>query len=532
MIATYRNSKKERVQLDVKLGDGGEGEVYAVAGNAKQAAKIWRPSNPANISIRFKKVRIMMQNRPVVLNGGGSLFIRQHTPFAWPEDVLYDNGEGVGFLMPKIDTGSFREIFRYYHPLEQKELELERNAEYERQDFLLMARNLAETVGWIHQAGYVIGDINEKNVLANDQAQVVIIDCDSMQVENSDTNETYLCTVGRPEYMPPWSALGAKRTANDDRFGLAVFIFKLMMRGLHPYQISSTRPETKDKIKLGHFPYRDNNSRSPRISETTRQFKENWQSMEPNLRRCFREAFAPDYKSMRPSPDEWVDELDYIINPSSTGNSRQTERRLQDAKQQLQDSEQKRQSAERRLQEVDRQLQDSEQKRQSAERRLQEVDRQLQDSEQKRQSAERRLQEVDRQLKSADHERTNAGQQREYERLARNQAGQRLEEMARQLVGEQQERVNAEQRLADAQLGRTNAEQQLATAEQRLADAQQQLTDEKQRRVTTEQRLESERQNWRKREKLVRWTTDLIAFFAGAGVAITTILFVIWVWQL
>ena len=490
MIATYRNSKKERVKLDVKLGDGGEGEVYAVAGNAKQAAKIWRPSNPANISVRFKKVRIMMQNRPVVRNGGGSLFIRQHTPFAWPEDVLYDNGEGVGFLMPKIDTGSFREIFRYYHPLEQKELELERNAEYERQDFLLMARNLAETVGWIHQAGYVIGDINEKNVLANDQAQVVIIDCDSMQVENSDTNETYLCTVGRPEYMPPWLALGAKRTANDDRFGLAVLIFKLIMRGLHPYQISSTRPETKDKIKLGHFPYRDNNSRSPRISETTRQFKENWQSMEPNLRRCFREAFAPDYKSMRPSPDEWVDELDYIINPSSTGNSRQTERRLQDAKQQLQDSEQK------------------------------------------RQSAERRLQEVDRQLKSADHERTNAGQQREYERLARNQAGQRLEEMARQLVGEQQERVNAEQRLADAQLGRTNAEQQLATAEQRLADAQQQLTDEKQRRVTTEQRLESERQNWRKREKLVRWTTDLIAFFAGAGVAITTILFVIWVWLL
>ena len=364
MIATYRNSKNEPVKLDVKLGGGGEGEVYAVAGNAKQVAKIWKPSNPANISTqrtlaqeRSEKIRIMMQKRPVVRNGGGSLFVRQHTPFAWPEDVLYDfNSKGVGFLMPKIDTGSFREIFRYYNLEEQKKLEKERNAKYERQDLLLMARNLAETVGWIHQAGYVIGDINEKNVLANDQAQVVIIDCDSMQVENPATNETYLCTVGRSDYTPPGLALGAKRTANDDRFGLAVLIFKLIMRGKHPYQISSNRPETKDKIRLDHFPYRDN---TLHISKTMRQFKENWQSMEPNLRRCFREAFAPDYKSTRPCPAEWMERLDYIIKPPSTETSQSMERRLQEVEQQLEYERLARHQAGQCLEKVRRQLADA-----------------------------------------------------------------------------------------------------------------------------------------------------------------------------
>ena len=245
-MVTYRNSKNEMVRLGSKLGGGGEGNVYSIDGNAEQAAKIWESLHSASpatqgASVMSEKIKIMMRNRPTIPeHSSGGLFIKPHTPFAWPEEALYgSDGEIAGYLMPRIDLSSFRDIFRYYIPKERQELEQARGSEYRRQDFLVMARNLSEAFYRIHQAGYVISDVNDKNVLANDQAQVVIIDCDSMQVTNPDTSETYLCTVGRPEYTSPRLPLGTERTTNDDCFGLAVLIFKLLMRGLHPYSISN-----------------------------------------------------------------------------------------------------------------------------------------------------------------------------------------------------------------------------------------------------------------------------------------------------
>lgn len=389
---------------------GGEGKVYAVTGNDRLAAKIWDPPNPNETDSakrksqeraaqeRPAKIEIMLRNRPMVTTRGGNLFVKPPPPFAWPEDALYGpDGRIVGFLMPKIDMDSFREIFDYHHPQVRNKLETERNKKYKSQDLLGMARNLAETVDRVHRAGYVIGDINDKNVLANDRAQIVIIDCDSMQVENPATGETYLCTVGRPEYMPPRLKIDAERTVNDDHFGLAVLIFQLLMRGLHPYQISNPKAETTmDKIRLGIFPYKDpGNSRH--ISPVAHQFKENWSRMEPNLRRCFREAFAPDYKSMRPSAAEWVDELDRTINPRAAGNSL---------------------------------------------------------------AMERRVQESDRQLAVAQRERDAARQQLDNERVARNQAGQALQEIQQQLEDERHGRAEAEKRLnAKEQLARKQASQ-------------------------------------------------------------------------
>src|SRR5436190_456514 len=76
--------------------------------------------------------------------------------------------------------------------------------------------------------GYVVGDVNETNVLVNAAAAVFLLDLDSVQVHVAATGKTYLCRVGKAEFTPPellrrpgnGSFAAQARTEIHDRFGL------------------------------------------------------------------------------------------------------------------------------------------------------------------------------------------------------------------------------------------------------------------------------------------------------------------------
>ena len=54
---------------------------------------------------------------------------------------------------------------------------------------LRIARNLAISLHALHHAGYVVGDLNESNILvARSNTFVTLIDCDSMQVHDPRTH--------------------------------------------------------------------------------------------------------------------------------------------------------------------------------------------------------------------------------------------------------------------------------------------------------------------------------------------------------
>ena len=53
----------------------------------------------------------------------------------------------------------------------------------------------------LHERGYVVGDVNESNILVNRGALVTLIDTDSFQVRSAE--QVYRCRVGKPEYTPP-----------------------------------------------------------------------------------------------------------------------------------------------------------------------------------------------------------------------------------------------------------------------------------------------------------------------------------------
>jgi serine/threonine protein kinase len=126
---------------------------------------------------------------------------------------------------------------------------------------LRTARNLARAVRSVHSRGYVIGDVNESNVLVADDAIVTLVDTDSFQVNDGTT--VYRCTVGKPEYTPPelqgMSFRDVDRSVEHDLFGLGVLIYQLLMEGTHPFGGVFTgqgeAPELQDRIKAGHFPH-------------------------------------------------------------------------------------------------------------------------------------------------------------------------------------------------------------------------------------------------------------------------------------
>ena len=219
-MRSFTDLQGEEAGLGRCLGQGGEGAVYSVANRPGCVAKIYarRPDEHAS-----RKLSAMVQL--------GTEELR--TLAAWPQNLLHDarTGSVVGFLMPRIDL--HHEIHKLYGPADRKLAFPDAGWAF----LARAARNLAAAFDAVHRHGHVIGDVNQGNVVVSRQATVRLIDCDSFQITH--LGRTYPCRVGVPLFTPP-ELQGRKldevvRTAEHDRFGLAVLIFHLLFMGRHPF---------------------------------------------------------------------------------------------------------------------------------------------------------------------------------------------------------------------------------------------------------------------------------------------------------
>ncbi len=248
-----RQSNNQRIIVPdtASLGVGGEARVYAVPPDNRFAAKIYHRANPA----QARKLAVMVANPP-----DDPMTAQGHISIAWPTDVLtrmYGDQGFAGFLMPRVSD--MRPLFNIYNPSTRRlELPLFNYLYLHR-----AARNVASAFRALHGRGYVIGDVNESNILVMETALVTLVDTDSFQVRDAQNGVTYRCPVGKPEFTPP--ELQGKnfrqvdRSAESDRFGLAVLIFQLLMEGAHPfsgiYQGEDDPPPYETRIRAGHYTY-------------------------------------------------------------------------------------------------------------------------------------------------------------------------------------------------------------------------------------------------------------------------------------
>lgn len=300
-MTRYTTPTNTSVTTTKKLGEGGEGAVFDVAGQSGLVAKIYHPHR-LNQSLAAKV--IAMTRNPPEDATRASL---NHVSIAWPIDVLYSGKQFVGYTMPKIKKAD--DLYDLLQPQQRAK----QHGSLNHRHLYRTARNLAIAMDAIHQKGYVLGDVNFKNALFNDDALITIVDCDSMQVTDA-AGVVHRCLVGVPEYTPAdlqgVDFSQVSRTKNHDAFGLAVLIFQLLMQGFHPFA-GKPRPGEQEVeqshiycISKGIFPYISNLPYEPPRAAPSML------CLPVLIQQQFERAFTQP--NARPTPKDWATVLAMI----------------------------------------------------------------------------------------------------------------------------------------------------------------------------------------------------------------------------
>lgn len=249
MIVYDQNRKA--VELKKELGAGGEGRVYQIA--HAECAKIYAKPSP------FKEAKIltMIAKPPHPLTDPRC----RNGRVAWPTRALYKRpgGSFVGYVMPLIEVNRYQESeVVFIEKLRTKTY----GQRFTYEQMMIAAYNFAMTVACIHRAGHAVGDLREKNILVDDQGQICLVDCDSFQIIDEANQRFYASQTYTPAYLAPeWIGrdLSHANRRSNDCFALGVWIFQMLMNGMHPYQAKGGKanhaPSLSEKIKKGTYPY-------------------------------------------------------------------------------------------------------------------------------------------------------------------------------------------------------------------------------------------------------------------------------------
>lgn len=225
-------------ELGDEVGFGREGSTYRIVGEPF-VAKIYHNATPQIA----RKIESMASILSVLFKRKKQLLLK----LAWPLGALYERSDGKGF----------KGFFMYEVPEEFVSIDVvsqfPRNpaapAMTERQKIDLLI-DLCKLTSELHGIGITVGDWNPRNILVGERGSLMLLDTDSYAFTLSDVS--YQTTCAAPGYIAPevlklmettgvsdFESLAATNapvfTPQTDDFGLAVHIFKMLNRGIHPY---------------------------------------------------------------------------------------------------------------------------------------------------------------------------------------------------------------------------------------------------------------------------------------------------------
>jgi len=300
---TYKGAGGKIYTLANRIGGGGEGEVYAVQGDSGLVLKVYKETPDAE---KAEKLRHMT-----------TLVTDELQRFAaWPIDVVRDNnGRLCGFTMRRLQ--GYVPLHMLFTPMDRKKLFPDKGYNF----LVHVARNLAVAFHKIHQAGIVVGDVNEANLLVSGTGMVALIDCDSFQVKNGSRH--HFCEVGMLRYTPPellsrGSFQHAVRTTNTDAFSLATLIFQLLFLGRAPFTgVNPGKQEIDEETAIKNYDF------AYSLRKTNKRLLPAKNSLEMGampaaIADAFHVAFEPNGE--RPTALRWATELGHLIKELSPCN--------------------------------------------------------------------------------------------------------------------------------------------------------------------------------------------------------------------
>jgi DNA-binding helix-hairpin-helix protein with protein kinase domain len=223
-------SGKNYIIAQQPFAKGGEGGIFDITNYGGYVAKIYY-----EVSDELeKKIIHMYDKKPSV---------EVRSQIAWPEDTLYSNGKFCGFVSNKLSiTDELKDIYKYpsVQPISVRQK-------------LVIAMKICDVIKAVHEAGYVFGDFNPRNIGVNIQSgMVAFFDTDSYHIVlDKKFNSAYRCKVCLDGYVAPELLIKISQenlvdrvyelatldtfTQHTDNFALAIHIFKLMMNGYFPF---------------------------------------------------------------------------------------------------------------------------------------------------------------------------------------------------------------------------------------------------------------------------------------------------------
>lgn len=335
-MPAFKTRDQQIIQTCEKLKSGGEGTVFLVD-SPDYVAKIYNDSFYEAGGLRDhlsergrlaqQKLTTMIENAPPYRDADGRIALASPTSLLYyygGEDDGYEgrrDGLMAGFVMPKIDLSEYEEIINYWNPkLRKRNTNIPDQGEQLEELLYVIITNILTVLNEIHNLSYVIGDINEGNILVDYAGRVAFLDADSFQVTDSKHNRVHRCGVGTEHYMSP-RVVGLTdqqctesrcpsgraevhnrgfacfdRTKDDDNFAIAVVLFKLLMWGTHPFD--GPDGTLKEKIAGHMFPY---NNRMVNPPARTRR---RWDQLSPQWQNYFGRTFVAE---QRYTPAEVLD---------------------------------------------------------------------------------------------------------------------------------------------------------------------------------------------------------------------------------
>jgi DNA-binding helix-hairpin-helix protein with protein kinase domain len=288
------------IDLGPILAKGGEGAVYEIDAAPAFVAKVYH--HPPDQQ---------KQRKLAFMCSAGTKDLSKYT--AWPVRTLHHKAGGpvIGFAMRRLLD--CEPVHSVYSPAERKQSRPKMGW-----DFLLhVARNTAAVFDIVHQAGVVIGDVNQNNVLVRSDSQVLLIDTDSYQIKSPQ--EMHICGVGVPHFTPPElqgisDFKSVTRAIQHDLFGLALLVFHLLCGGRHPYSgvpcLPGAGESLEEDIRQLRYAYAGEEAmrgmKPPPMSIPIK-------TLPLQIEGMFRYAFTePGAAGQRPTALDWVSALDQV----------------------------------------------------------------------------------------------------------------------------------------------------------------------------------------------------------------------------
>lgn len=253
--AVYADGSYGKITLGRLINKGGaSGKIYLVEGRPESVVKIFH--NTSKSATNRQKLQAMLLNKPnfqpVEVSG------TEYIQIAWPEALLDDEkGFCVGYMMPLINMDSAVSLDHLMQKAIRQKLHLSEKYAYR----IFAAYNVASMVTALHKCGHYIIDLKPSNLsVYKDNMLVAVVDCDGFSIKGEKTR--YPAEFVSEEYIYPegMNQSCEEMGEEQDRFALAVIIFRLLNNGIHPFSgapkdTSAPMLTIQERIAGYHYAY-------------------------------------------------------------------------------------------------------------------------------------------------------------------------------------------------------------------------------------------------------------------------------------